>query len=108
MSDRKYLGETQMAVKDSPFANYTPADWAMYYITRYGGINGDHHKAWVLDHASRALKGGQPVDLRLATWSDGYQEWRVYELSQTEEYWAWRRGDCDDGGEYIYDEGIAP
>lgn len=30
---------------------------AMEVIERFGGIDGDHHKAWVIDQVARALKG---------------------------------------------------
>ncbi len=36
---------------------------ALDVIRRYGGIDGAHHKAWVLDQAVRALTG------------DKYEEW---------------------------------
>lgn len=31
---------------------------ALDLIVRYGGIDGDHHKAWVLDQIARVLAGG--------------------------------------------------
>ena len=34
-------------------------DEAVSLIIRYGGIDGDHHKAWVLDQVMRALTGDQ-------------------------------------------------
>ncbi len=30
---------------------------ALDLIIKYGGIDGDHHKAWVLDQVTRALSG---------------------------------------------------
>jgi hypothetical protein len=50
-------------------------------IIDYGGIDGGHHKQWVLDQTLRILLG------------DGYQQW----LSNY----------CEDG-RYEWDEGIAP
>jgi hypothetical protein len=44
-----YLGEFSVDLKRSPFAEWTPSDWALYFIDRYSGIDGDHHKTWVLD-----------------------------------------------------------
>ena len=39
-----YLGEFSVELKDTPFARFTSADWALHFIERYGGIDGDHHK----------------------------------------------------------------
>lgn len=58
---------------------------ALTLIVRFGGINGDHHKAWVIDQVVRALAGR------------GYRKFV--------------RDACDgeDGPEtYSWDEGIAP
>ena len=53
----KYLGETVVDVNTHPeYSKYTNVDWAMLFIEKYGGIDGDHHKAWVLDQATRCLK----------------------------------------------------
>lgn len=38
---------------------------AMKLIIRYGGIDGGHHKQWVLDQVARALMGAR------------YEAWRV-------------------------------
>lgn len=60
---------------------------ALDTIMRFGGIDGDCHKAWVIDQTVRALTG------------DGYDKW-VDDA----------RGETDPGGEREYDrdEGIAP
>lgn len=55
---------------------------AVKVISQYGGIDGGHHKAWVLDQALRSLLGDV-----------GYVEWRA---------------EWEQGGEYEWDEGIAP
>lgn len=58
---------------------------AMSLIEQYAGIDGAHHKQWVIDQVARALKG------------EGYEKW-------VREYC-----DGDDGPEtYEWDEGIAP
>lgn len=54
---------------------------------RYGGIDGDHHKMWVIDQMVRALTG---------TESD-YARW-VHEHNAVE----------DGPNTYEWDEGIAP
>lgn len=58
---------------------------AMQLIFNYGGIDGAHHKQWVLDQVIRALAG------------DGYEQWvKVFE-------------DGEDGPKtYEWDQGIAP
>lgn len=54
-------------------------------IIQYGGIDGGHHKKWLLDQIVRTLTG------------DGYESW-------VKEY-----QDGEDGPEtYEWDEGIAP
>jgi hypothetical protein len=58
---------------------------ALDIARRYGGIDGAHHKAWVIDQMVQTLTG------------DGYSEW-VSDAKQGE-----------DGPEtYEWDEGIAP
>ena len=58
---------------------------ALDLIERYGGIDGGHHKQWVLDQVARALL------------DDGYEDW-VAEMK-----------DGEDGSDtYDWDEGIAP
>jgi hypothetical protein len=58
---------------------------ALDVIRRYGGIDGNHHKAWVLDQAVRALTG------------DRYAEW-VKEACDGE----------DGPNTYDWDVGIPP
>lgn len=58
---------------------------ALEVIGQYGGIDGGHHKQWVLDRAVRALTG------------DGYAEWVRLQC------------DGEDGPEtYGWDEGTPP
>lgn len=110
--ETKYLGETPVDISTHPeYKNYTNKEWAMYFISRYGQIDGDHHAKWVLDQVSRALHGGVPT-VTLYKWDDGQEEYGV-DLSETKEYLAWVEkmlGDTDEEGdrEYGYDTGIAP
>lgn len=61
------------------------AERALEYAYRFGGIGGEHHKAWVIDQMVRALTG------------DGYDEW------------VRRACDGEDGpNTYSWDTGIAP
>lgn len=102
------MGETIISVEQSPFAEYTPFDWAMYFIERYGQIDGEHHKLWVLDQVARIHKG-TPILIAQAAWSNGHTEWRITLGEPTKDYEDWvheMRFDGED--EYYYDEGVAP
>lgn len=71
----------ELAYRDGEHAaNEDGIKQALNVIERYGGIGGDHHKAWVIDRVVRALLGS------------GYAVW-VKEV-------------C--GTEYTWDEGIPP
>lgn len=102
-----YLGEF-----DDPFSEYrefTPVDWALTYIGSYGQIDGDHHKAWVLDQVSRILHG-TPVIVKVAKWSNGHFEHRFTTGEPSEAYLEWVESmKLDENGEeYWYMEGTAP
>ena len=43
-----YLGEFDTEVN----SEFTKNDWALWYIGQYGGFDGDHHKAWILDQVA--------------------------------------------------------
>lgn len=108
-----YLGETPVDTATHPqFSSWTPDQWAMLFITKYGQIDGEHHKTWVLDQVSRILKG-TPVTVVEARWSNGESEFRVNTAEPSEAYLAWReemlgRNELTGEPEYGYDEGIAP
>jgi len=100
----KFLGETD--VSDS-YLDWTPTDFALLYIRKYGQIDGEHHKLWVLDQVTRILHG-TPIKVRLAKWDDGQSEPRFYlEDPPSQAYQRWVREFINDG-EYSYDEGVAP
>jgi hypothetical protein len=105
-----YLGELLVDVKDTPYAEYTPSDWVLEYIHAYGQIDGEHHKAWVLDQVVRILNGA-PVIIKLASWANGQHEYR-YSIGTSDQYADWvaeYRGDDGEGNEeYGYDEGTPP
>lgn len=105
----QYLGETPVNIADHPeFKTHTPADWAMVFITLYGGIDGAHHKTWVLDQVSRILKG-TPVLVSEARWDNGESNLWFNTAAPSEAYLQWRKELRDpDTGEDYYDEGIAP
>lgn len=107
-----YIGSVEVKQADTlEFAEYTEKDWAMYFIECYGQIDGDHHKAWVLDQVARILQG-TPITIMKACWDSGYFEYRVYTGNASDEYYKWAKsmlGEEHDGEyEYDYDEGIAP
>ena len=65
--------------------DFDRAEKALEIILRYGGIDGEHHKTWVIDQIARILTG------------DHYEEW-VREAC-----------DGEDGPDtYGWDVGIAP
>lgn len=109
----KYLGDFQVKLENTPFANHTPLDWIMTYIERYSQIEGAHHKQWVLDQIAR-IRLGTPVLVNLAKWSDGTEEYRFNLGEPSQEYMNWvtsMKGEWDEDEqnfEYGYDEGIAP
>lgn len=101
-----FLGEEPVDLSTSEYASYTPSDWALYWIGRYGQIDGSHHKARVLDTVARLLNG-VPVTLTLARWDTGQSELRVHVGEPNEAYLEWVRdqlGEYDEeSGEYEYD-----
>lgn len=111
----KYLGEFDVNIKDTPYANYTPADWVLEFIFRYGQIDGSHHKQWVIDQTAQILHG-TPVIVKLAKWDDGNEEYRIWLDEPTQKYhdWVklyrgeWVKTEYHEGFEYSYDQGIAP
>lgn len=46
-----------MTFPDSEFEATEPIDRAVELAVRFGGIGGDHHKAWVIDQMVRVLTG---------------------------------------------------
>lgn len=110
-----YLGQFEIDIATTPFRGFTPADWALHFVERYGQIDGDHHKTWVIDQVARILKG-TPVIVVEARWDRGggdtQQEFRVWTGTPSPEYEAWVEemlGEEVDGErEYDYDVGIAP
>lgn len=105
----KYLGETLVSQNDvEEFKSFNQSDWAMYFIERYGQIDGEHHKVWVFDQVARLLKGTSVI-IKLAKWDDGSFEYRVcLSDKQNLEYIKWRKEIFGDFDEHDYYEGIAP
>jgi hypothetical protein len=90
--------------------DWTPKEWALCYIQSYGGIDGNHHKAWVLDQVARILHGTMVIVVE-ARWSDGSSEIRFKTGRPSSAYLAWVASikSGEDGPDtYEYNEGIAP
>jgi hypothetical protein len=105
-----YIGSKRVDVKDTPYKDYTKSDWALEYIMHYGGIDGAHHKTWVLDQVVRILNGCNII-IELHEWTDHESEYRFYTDEPNQQYkdWVAKCKDGDDGPDtYDYDTGIAP
>lgn len=108
-----YLGQFPIDISETEYKDFGPHEWALEYIGRYGGIDGAHHKDWVLDQVSRILKG-TPIIIELAKWDNGNSELRFWTGEPSQDYLDWvleLKGEYDeenDEYEYGYDEGIAP
>ena len=99
-----YLGEQRIPVEETPFKDFKKEDWAMYFIEKYGQIDGDNHKAWLLDEIAKILHGTSVV-VRLASWDNGTQEYRVETGVPSKKYRDWVKSM---GGESRYERGIDP
>jgi hypothetical protein len=97
-----YLGEQIIEIE----ALIPPTTWALHWLERYSQIDGEHHKAWVLDQVARILRG-TPVIAKLASWENGAVEMRYSLGEPSEAYLSWVAA-YEDGGEYSWDVGIAP
>lgn len=107
-----YLGEFDVDISNSPFADYSKQDWAMRIIEQYGQFDGSHHKAWVLDQVARILKGTSVI-VKEAKWDNGNSEYRISLTKPSQDYLDWvaemlGEQDEDGGYEYDYDEGSPP
>lgn len=106
-----YIGEIIVQQEDTPFKDYSEKDWALYFLARYGGIDGEHHKNWVMDQVARILNGTNII-IKLATWENGHEEYRVIlDDEPTDNYHDWVREitNGEDGPDtYYYDTGSPP
>jgi hypothetical protein len=76
------------------------------FISRYGQIQGDHHKLWVIDRVSRILNDS-PIIIKEASWENGEKEYRISVGKPSEKYINWVKK-MKGNNEYDYKEGIAP
>lgn len=105
-----YLGELEIEIAQSKYKDYTPVDWAMYFIESYGQIDGAHHKQWVLDQVARIFKGTRVI-VKQASWDNGHTEDRISLAQPPLDYseWVLEMKDGEDGPDTCnYDFGIAP
>lgn len=105
-----YMGETELDIGKTKYALYSKEAWAMLFIKMYSGIDGSHHKDWIIDQISRILKGTK-VKVSLAKWKNGSTEERFSLEEPPTEYWKWVEDmkNGKDGLEtYSYDFGIVP
>jgi len=82
---------------------------ALEFALRYGGIDGDHHKAWVIDQMVRALTGCPMIKTDALDCNN--KPYSYEEQGVSGEYGDWVRNakDGEDGANtYDWDEGIAP
>jgi len=91
-----YLGEIIINIKDSKFAHYKIADWAKFWIENYSQIDGDHHKARILDQTLQILHK-TPVIITLAKWKNGHEEYRFSLGKKSKSYLNFLK---------LYEEGI--
>jgi hypothetical protein len=108
-----YLGTFPVKIEDTEYINYSPADWALYFVGSYGQIDGGHHKLWVLDQVARILHG-TPIDIVEARWDNGHTEYRISTGEPSQEYLQWvimMKDPWDEENEeftYYYDVGVPP
>lgn len=93
-----FLGETVVGEISGPAG-------ALRLVWAYGQIDGDHHKAWVLDQVARVLLGTSVILIE-AKWENGKSEIRFKTGEPTAEYRAWAEAMAADG--YSYDVGVPP
>ena len=101
----EYLGETDVTDQ----YNLSKKEIALKYLEMYKGIDGGHHKEWLLDQIARILHGAS-VTIKEAKWEDGYTEIR-YKVGTCDDYenWVQKMKAGEDGPDtYFYSEGVAP
>jgi len=98
----RYLGESPVYLPGhAEFSEYTMEKWCFLWIEKFGGIDGAHHKDWLIDQLSQILHGSKVV-VSEAKWKSGHSEYR-YRLEPSTPYRDWVETFSGD-----YDVGIAP
>ena len=82
---------------------------ALDIAVQFGGIDGDHHKAWVIDQMVRALTGCPLIERQLTGYNGA--PYTFFEQGKSEAYSKLVAQACDgeDGPQtYEWDEGCPP
>lgn len=108
----KYLGAINVTddPQKNPYYYDPPTTWALLFIGLYGGIDGAHHKDWVLDQVARILCGTK-VNVFERSWDDGTIQYSFSVDEESDKYKEWVVLICsDENGELAWDYsvGIAP
>ncbi|MEM9263968.1 MAG: hypothetical protein AAGA46_00415 [Cyanobacteria bacterium P01_F01_bin.13] len=83
-----YLGETKISIHATTAQDFGYTDWQHCWIQQYGGIDGEHHKDWLIDQCLR-ISLGTPVEVYLARWENGAEETRFRLGEPSAEYLKW-------------------
>ena len=87
----------------------TPIEAALGYARKYGQIDGDHHKAWVIDQMVRALLGCEMQTFDALDYQGKHYTFESQEESPAYLKWVAECKDGEDGPEtYSWSVGIAP
>lgn len=84
-------------------------DKALSLIVAYGGIDGAHHKDWVIDQVTRALTGCPAVEVQAFDYKE--RPYTYFEQVPNEAYSKFVADACkgkDGPNTYSWEEGIAP
>lgn len=107
MSEDNFELRTDLSAQDWR----TRADRALEFAVQYGGIDGSHHKDWVIDQMVRALTGCPQV-WRHELGDDGVGTYALNgDQGESQEYKdlvAWARSGDDGPETYGWETGIAP
>lgn len=104
-----YLGETVLEdLSHTEFKDYTKVEWALYFASVFGQVDGSHHKAQAIDLVVQVLND-TPVVVSLAKWEDGTEEYRIRTSEPSQKYLEFIKNweDGEDGpNTYEWDRGF--
>lgn len=107
----KPMAENSPESKEKQESLQARIEKAIEVAVKYGGIEGDHHKAWVIDQMVRELTGCPTVKKESPYLDAQGQRQTVTDLGESKEYLEFVRKarEGEDGPEtYDWDTGIAP
>jgi hypothetical protein len=94
---------------DQPEAIADPVERALAFAFRYSQIDGEHHKAWVIDQMVRALTGCQASEVHATDVNDKPYTYLRQGANATYTAFVAEHNDGEDGPDtYTWDEGTAP